>query len=140
MTYQFDCRATELDVRQVLIDLRAALADVVAGDDVRSSVEIAVAEGLNNVVEHSLTASCDGRIHVRMGVDAAHVFVLLQDPGAPYPNWALPDAPQVDLDVPLAELPEGGFGWGMIHALTDRLDYSRVSGMNCLKMWFARGS
>ena len=115
MTYQFDCRATELGVRQLLIDLHAALTDVVTREDVRSSIEIAVAEGLNNVVEHALAPSRDGRIHVQMGADAA----------------------QVDLDVPLTELPEGGFDWGMIHALTDRLDYSRINGVNRLKMWFS---
>lgn len=140
MTYQFRCNATGLDVRQVLIDLRTVLDNQSISEDLRSTVEIAVAEGLNNIVEHALRDARDAPIRIEMRIDAAQIFVHLQDPGAPLPGSLLSEAAPVDLDVPCLELPEGGFGWGLIHMLTDRLDYTRVNGENRLKMWFGAGS
>lgn len=136
MTYQFCCNATALDVRQVLIDLRAVLNTQSISDDLRSNVEIAVAEGLNNIVEHALCDAQDAQIQIEMCIDSAQIFLLLQDPGAPLPGSLLSEALPADLDVPCLELPEGGFGWDLIHMLTDRLDYSRINGKNRLKMWF----
>ena len=140
MTYQFTCDATAVHVRQLLTDLRAALQNTSLDADLQNSVEIAVAEGLNNIVEHALKDAHGSQISVDMRVDAAHVFVFLRDPGAPMPDGCLPNAQAADLDVPMPQLPEGGFGWNIIHMLTDRLDYSRANGMNQLKMWFSTGT
>ena len=136
MTYQFSCPATDLATRDMMIRLRSVLQASGITDDLQSSVEIAVAESLNNIVEHACVGRPRAIIQVEMKVYAAYVFVLLQDPGDPFPGWTLPTGQPADLSVPRATLPEGGFGWHMIYALTDRLDYSRAGGMNRLKMWF----
>ncbi|WP_082182032.1 ATP-binding protein [Aestuariivita boseongensis] len=136
MTCHFDCAAQDLAVRDVMIRLRAALVERVPCRDARSSVEIAVAEGLNNIVEHALCDQPQARIHVKLMVEGGQIFVRLRDEGRAMPGWRLPKGKPTDLNVGLQDLPEGGFGWGMIHMLADQLDYSRIDGVNRLKMWF----
>ncbi|MCE8007211.1 ATP-binding protein [Aestuariivita sp.] len=136
LTYQFSCPASELAVRDLLIELRSALSAARLESDLSSSVEIAVAEGLNNIVEHACAGVVDGLIRVEMRVNAAHVFVQMLDSGEALPDWILPEGRAADLSVARGALPEGGFGWNMIRNLADRLDYSRINGTNLLKMWF----
>lgn len=138
VTFQFTCIATELSVRNVMVQIHRALADHAVSGDLLSSVEIAVAEGLNNIVEHACANQPDGKILVEMRVNAAHIFVQLQDPGLPLPGWTLPEGRAADVSVARDALPEGGFGWNLIHTLTDRLAYSRSTNMNHLKMWFVQ--
>jgi len=136
ITYQFTCRATELGVRDLMQRFQDALTCQDLDADTQSTVAIAVTEGLNNIVEHALAGRMDESIDVALSVDAAQVFVLLQDAGCAMPGWQIPATCQTVLPVARADLPEGGFGWMMIRSLTDRVDYSRTNGMNRLKMWF----
>ena len=136
LTHQFTCPASDLAVRDLLIELRDALSEVRLEGDLGASVEIAVAEGLNNIVEHACAGMTDALIRVEMRVNAAHVFVQMMDPGRALPGWVLPEGQPADLNVARAELPEGGFGWHMIRTLANRLDYRRVNGTNLLRMWF----
>lgn len=136
ITYQFECLATEIGVRSFLLGLHEVLVARAVEEDLKSSIEIAVAEGLNNIVEHALPGQSEDVIVVEISINAAQVFVQLEDSGAAMPGWQLPAGRMADVTVPRAQLPEGGFGWGMIHALTDCLDYSRINGVNRLKMWF----
>lgn len=136
MTHQFACYATTLGVRDLVIKLRDTLISRSVDESVRMSVEIAVAEALNNVVEHALKETPRAEITVDLSIDAARVFVVLEDPGDALPAWTLNKEEPVDLTVPLAQMPEGGFGWLMINDLSDRLDYSRRNDTNHLRMWF----
>lgn len=140
MTYQFTCRASELEVRSLMAQLGSALRESALEDDLQSSVEIAVTEALNNIVEHACAGISDALIRIDLTIKAAHVIVHLQDPGAALPGCRIPQARALDLAVGRDDLPEGGFGWGLIHALTDQLEYSRSEGANRLRMRFARGS
>ena len=138
LTYQFTCSATETGVRDTLLDVRAQLSAVMVDADAQATIEIALAEALNNIVEHACTGRPEATIRLDIVVDAAQVFVLVQDPGDALPGGMIRDLRVIDLGEDLASLPEGGFGWPLIHMLTDRLDYSRVNGVNRLKMWFPR--
>lgn len=136
MTYQFHCVATALGVRDVMILIKNALSDQQTSADVRSSVEIAVAEGLNNIVIHAVKGDTTARIGVQLSIDPIRIMVHLRDPGEALPGWRTPGMRERDLSVARADLPEGGFGWNLIHTLTDRLDYRRINGNNQLSMWF----
>ena len=48
------------------------------------------------------------------------------------PGESIPDPKEPDLDVSTADLPEGGFGWGLIRTLSSGLSYRRMSERNRL--------
>ena len=134
---QIRCNATELSVRKMLVKLRQQYRDMGLNEDTCSSVEIAVAEALNNIVGHACANQPDAVICLDLSRDATHVFVQVQDPGVALPGWNLPEGRRPNLEVARDDLPEGGFGWGLIHMVSDRLGYSRIDGQNRLKMWIA---
>ena len=136
MTYQYSCKATELGGRDLAIRLLDALTVECICENQKNSIGIAVTEGLNNIVEHALSGCSKKRIYVDLSLNSAQVFVLLQDEGRAMPGWQIPAGRPAYLPVARPDLPEGGFGWTVIHTLADRVDYSRINGVNRLKMWF----
>ena len=132
----FECCATDMDVRGLLQEMRGVLAAHHTSEELLDSVETAVAEGLNNVVEHALKDEPNARISTELALEANCVIVHIIDNGIAMPGNTVPPGHAANLAVPRHELPEGGFGWALIHMLTDRLDYNRVDGVNHLKMWF----
>ena len=48
------------------------------------------------------------------------------------PEGAVPTAKAANLNTEIDALPEGGFGWYLIHSLTQDLDYQRDEEWNCL--------
>ena len=60
----------------------------------------------------------------------------VSDDGRPMPGFALPCATPPELDVPCADLPQGGFGWALVQALTADLRYRRAAGRNELALRF----
>jgi serine/threonine-protein kinase RsbW len=131
------CHATEEAVRATMADLRAGLAPLHLDFESVSTVEIAVAEALNNVVEHALPDRPDATIQLELTRRGDVLTVLLRDPGLPMSEVPQPILGLPELPADKSALPEGGFGWMLIHSLTDRLDYRRIGGENCLKMWFS---
>ncbi len=127
--------------------VRAGLARMAANrplshltPDQRGTVEVVLAEVLNNVAEHAY-AGGSGKITVFLRLVGAGLSCQVTDEGAPMPRGRLPEgnhpvqrANPGDsfATVPLADLPEGGFGWHMIRRLTEGLLYSRVGGQNRL--------
>lgn len=120
--------------------VRAALARITAApplaglpDDRRATVELVLAEVLNNVAEHAYAAG-PGLVDVALWVGATNLSCEIVDSGAAMPQGRLPEgrlAPGAGL--PLAEQPEGGFGWHLIRSLTRDLDYDRTDGRNRLR-------
>jgi serine/threonine-protein kinase RsbW len=133
------CRGRLSEVRPALADLRAALAEQTGGACAEGldSVEIAVAEVLNNIVEHAGPSDRRGAIRIEVRAGACGLLVRVSDDGRPMPNGAPPCAALPALDVPCADLPEGGFGWGLVQALTAELHYRRAAGRNELALRFA---
>ncbi|WP_165937643.1 ATP-binding protein [Antarcticimicrobium sediminis] len=129
-------KANERTVRDgittVMSQLRArGLADQHAGD-----VELALVEVVNNVVEHGYAGLGGGLIHIDAQLSATGLDLCVSDFGRPLPGGHVPPMQAVDLDCPRAALPEGGFGWSLIHQLTDVLRYERRGTRNTLLMRF----
>ncbi|SLN59154.1 serine-protein kinase RsbW [Roseivivax jejudonensis] len=126
--------ATPVDIRSALLRFEADLR--VAGLNAAQAglSALVVGEALNNVAEHALRGCPAGRIEVRAILEPGHLSVLVEDQGAPMPGLALPRGDLPDLSRDLSDLPEGGFGWHLIRALTHSLDYSRTHGRNRLRM------
>ena len=100
-------------------------------DDIRGTLEIVLAEALNNVVEHAYR---EGPGPIRVCVDhlAPVLKVSVYDQGLPMPDEQLPKgelAPLIDGE----DLPEGGFGWFLIRTLTLDLAYERQGAVNHLR-------
>lgn len=99
-------------------------------DDVRGNVEIVLAEVLNNVVEHAYR-DAPGPICICIDLTASVLEVSVFDQGAPMPGGHLPPGLLRPIEE-VEDLPEGGFGWFLIRALTQDLRYERAGEVNRL--------
>ncbi len=122
--------ATPEGVRAALGGLSDAIAPLALTSEEVASVQLVLAEALNNIVEHAY-AGIEGdhiAIHVREGSGGLHC--RLCDSGAPMPDG---QAPLGDYAGPAAHIddqPESGFGWFLIRNLARDLEYRRVDGGN----------
>lgn len=124
--------ANERSVRRGLHSMKAGLSSINLSPDDWSTVELVIAEVLNNIVEHAYTERDDGVIEVRLSYSDDSLGCTISDTGRPMPNGELPEGAQKDLNCDIADLPEGGFGWFLIHQLTQDLCYGRDNGRNIL--------
>lgn len=121
--------ADPLAVRAALERLFAALPADLLDADSRGSAEIVIAEVLNNIVEHAY-ADLVGEIEMTIRPAPDGLLCLICDRGRPLPAGCLsatPPAPPGPDDMP-----EGGFGWYLIHALGRDVAYSRDGQANRL--------
>lgn len=121
--------ATEMAVRTALRRLTSAAPLCELPQDIIDSAEIVIVEALNNIVEHAY-ANEVGEIELRIDTDDSNILVEIIDQGVALPGLALPEARLPDH----AELPEGGFGWFLIHELTNGLAYRREGSRNILDL------
>lgn len=122
-----------MSVRQGLLALAEAVPLRQLSDADRGSAELVLGEALNNIVEHAY-AEGPGPIELWLDAGADGLAFTITDrglamPGAVAPEGRLP----AGLDGPLADLPEGGFGWFLIRSLTRDLRYERSDGLNRLR-------
>ncbi|MFZ5963491.1 ATP-binding protein [Thalassococcus sp. BH17M4-6] len=120
-------------VRDALAQCVSWLMDAGVRDGACGTIELVVAESLNNVVEHAYGGTGRGDIGLDLRLlPGGGVEVRIDDHGQPMPQGALPDRGPPDLAVPRGDLPEGGFGWCLIRTLSSRLVYVRKNGRNRL--------
>lgn len=127
---KFDAEPTK--VTSDLADLISKLSQVIQDTSAMGTIEIVLAEVLNNITEHAYEDRGYGAINTRISVAPDSMFVTLVDYGKPMPGLSLPEGKQADLNVALDDLPEGGFGWFMIRELTQDLHYGRQNDQNHL--------
>ncbi|MCU0907462.1 MAG: ATP-binding protein [Rhodobacteraceae bacterium] len=127
-------------IRGALTSLRAALAPLDMAADDLDSVELVVAEVLNNIVEHAYAGTQGGMILVTAWTLADDLAFRIEDEGDPMPGGVLPPGKTPRLDAAVEDLPEGGFGWFLIHTLTRDLTYDRVGPRNRLTFRMATGA
>lgn len=124
--------ATPLAVRAALRSLFDTFLRGLAPAD-SGVAQIVLAEALNNIVAH---AYADGQGQICLTVRRAETGLAcrITDTGRPMPGGHLPQrlAPNPQ------DLPEGGFGWGLIHTLAQDLEYHRHEGQNQLSFRLVR--
>ncbi|MEM6972485.1 MAG: ATP-binding protein [Pseudomonadota bacterium] len=111
-------------------------------------LRLAVTEAINNVILHS-GHPVTHPIHLTAGRDGLSAWVEIEDLGRPLPEALLsPDrfadrmtlgsedsAEPEDTDaLSLDTLPEGGWGWMLIHASVDGVRYHRRRSYNLLRL------
>ena len=123
---------TPRSVRRALAEIRERIKAGGATPDTLSRIEIALAEVLNNVVEHALHHAQDGNIRVVVTPRDMDWHFEVSDNGVALPGDALPNPPLPKTSLPLADLPEGGFGWAIVNMLARDLRYTREADRNVL--------
>ncbi|WP_299357989.1 ATP-binding protein [uncultured Paracoccus sp.] len=126
--------AEQMAVRDTLTDLNARLAPHVH-PDVLGRLELVLAEVMNNIVLHGGPPTDQmpepRRIHLSAACHRNGVACAITDDGVRLPPPLLiGKAPPVR--APDQPLPEGGFGWLIIHGLTQSLAYFREDQRNLL--------
>lgn len=109
------------------------LASAGVSQDDLSSVEIVLAEALNNVVEHAYPKGQTGDMRLLMRIRNNALMVEVSDKGLPMPNGRAPHGnhPVTEPDNHDA-MPEGGYGWFLIRELVQDLIYDRRDEQNIL--------
>jgi serine/threonine-protein kinase RsbW len=125
MTIQGENDAVREGLRQLMsLDSLQTLSE-----ECRGTLEIVLAEVLNNVVEHAYR---DGPGPIRICFDHLDTVlrVSIHDQGLPMPDLQLPkgELKPATFDDP----PEGGFGWFLIRSLAADLAYDREGDFNHL--------
>lgn len=132
VSFAFD--ATHMEVRRALEHVDAWLKTGRVPNPTVDRVSIALAEALNNIVEHAFAERDHGRITLSVVATEAGVEMEICDNGRAMPEGDAPPCRQRDLSVPRADLPEGGFGWGLIRETAAGISYRRVAGHNLLTL------
>ncbi|WP_229802278.1 ATP-binding protein [Paramylibacter ulvae] len=98
-------------------------------------VAIVLAETLNNVVEHAYMGATNGDITLYAAMEKDQLCCEVCDFGEKFPGIPQPQ----DMNGPeqnFEDLPEGGFGWFLIHSLTVRIESLTGDGSNRLRLFF----
>jgi len=120
----------DFETRAILGDLCGQLAARGLNDDDLGTIELVLAEVLNNITEHAYGPE-GGPIEVALELTGRSLHCELRDYGRPMPmgNAPLTELPVID---PPDILPEGGFGWHIIRCLVSDLTYERATDCNRL--------
>lgn len=127
--------------RQILQELTAGLAVLDLDQDEITNIELVIAEVVNNIVEHAYPETTSkGPIRLHCVKRDNGLWVTVLDEGIEMPEGKAPAGEPHNLNVDMMDMPEGGFGWSMIHDLTKDVEYKRVGWENRLSMRFEVGA
>lgn len=132
-TISLQLRADEHEVRRALHELQAKLVGQLSPED-SGSLELALAEVLNNIVEHAYAGRAPGQVFVWLTRTPAGDALLcrVEDDGHPMPGLTPPEGQMQPVADRTEDLAEGGWGWALIRTLTDEIVYERQTGRNRL--------
>lgn len=137
--FEFSFPSGDLGTREALTGLRDFLGSRAMSEDLCGSVELAIAEVLNNVVEHAYAegaGDAEGVVTLLCWHSDNELSLLVRDHGAPMPGGKIPLGRPPDIDVEQDALPEGGFGWYLIRELVREIRYLRDGKVNELFLRF----
>jgi serine/threonine-protein kinase RsbW len=138
--FDVSVQSSDKAVREALSKLLGALGPLALDIEEAGTVELVVAEALNNIVEHAypnIEAPGPIDIHCEHKKDGLHLQI--KDTGHSMPDGKMPIGQPASLDVDLMDLPEGGFGWFLIQDLAKDVSYARVGSENLLHLRLAVG-
>ena len=130
-------KATPEEIRETLRQVRATLRQSGIERGLAARTEQVLAEALNNVEEHAYAGGGARPVRLSIQQQSDELCADIRDNGAAMPHGNVPNGTLPSADVPQQDLPEGGFGWYLIHQLSDSLIYERGKGENRLRLRFA---
>lgn len=126
----FSLFSDPVSVRSTLGRIARSLRKMGVPADVRGVAEIVLAEVLNNVVEHAYDNDPLGAIELDIERHSTGLSCRVRDTGRPFPSEAIPHSSGNTIDCRQQNLPEGGYGWQIIKALTEHRLYTRAGQQN----------
>lgn len=130
----------EMAVRAALSELMTNLKPLTLDVEEEGTVELVLAEALNNVVEHGYPKENDaGPIAISCSQQDDGLHFEIRDKGLPMPDGQAPIGMAADVSVPMEDMPEGGFGWFLIQDLAKDVKYKRNGDENLLNLRIAVG-
>lgn len=129
--FQKACDANALGVRELLSAAIARFAQQISKEEA-GTLELVLAEVMNNIVEHSYRGREPGIIDLSIVRDSRGLSCSVCDDGIMLPaDHLLRNIGRLPRPDPL-EFPEGGFGWFLIRDLAQDLGYHREGSRNLL--------
>lgn len=136
----FKVPATPEGTRSAILQILRMIDPTDIAEDDLYALEIALAEGLNNIVEHAYAAEEDGQIEIRVEEIESGLAFEIWDDGVPMPTGRLPLGRAADPERPAHEQAEGGYGLFLIRQLARKLRYGRVGERNRLSFRISLGT
>jgi len=121
----------DMNTRAVLHAVETTLLGAGVSAKDTENIELVLAEVLNNVTEHAYRGT-SGPVEMILTIAAGAVECTIRDQGRPMPGGAPPKGHVPRPDCPVEALPEGGFGWFIIHRFTRDLTLQSCEGWNVL--------
>ena len=138
MPFKIRVKSSEVAVRNALHSVRKKLTPLGLDGNEMGTIELVLAEALNNIVQHAYPAErARGPIHILGKHKQDGLHVRIKDKGEMMPGGQPPIGMEPATDVEVDDLPEGGFGWFLIHDLAKDVQYKRVGEENCLDLRLA---
>jgi serine/threonine-protein kinase RsbW len=128
--------ATALEARGAIAAISKRLRVSGLSCERANEVEIALAEAINNVVEHAYTGVESGKISVKCNLANTRLLIRICDTGVTLPQSCVVPGFAPEISVSRANLPEGGFGWFLVHELASNIRYERRKQVNHLILRF----
>lgn len=129
--YRDTFRADPRAVRRALHDAVACFARRLSEEEA-GRLELALAEVLNNVVEHGYDGAGSGAVEIDLTHEGKSLLCRIEDEGRPMPDLRLPEGRMHPVAETASDLAEGGWGWAIIRELASDLHYVRADGRNAL--------
>lgn len=123
--------AGPMSVRMALHRITADFSHRLCPQDA-GALEVALAEVLNNVVEHAYAGSRGGDICLRIEARATALHCTVTDHGTAMPGGVPPPGGPDPGTGNGGRLREGGWGWHLVRSLTRDLAYTRIGTENRL--------
>lgn len=138
--FGFCVQSGQMAAREALSKFLDALTPLDLGVEELGTIELVLAEILNNIVEHAYPPSApDGPIDIHCAHGSDGLMVCIKDKGYAMPDGRLPLGELAPINVDLQDMPEGGFGWFLIKHLARDVTYQRIGNENHLNMRLAVG-
>lgn len=138
--FEVSVMSSELAVREALEKFLTKLQPLQLDSEETGTIELVLAEVLNNIVEHAYPAQeQNGKISIKCNHRPDGLLLKICDYGVAMPDGHLPLGSLASNEVELEDLPEGGFGWFLIQHLAKDVTYQRVENENHLQMRLAIG-
>lgn len=119
-------------VRRTIHQATDALSKEGLSAEAVGSVEIVLAEALNNIVEHAYDEANPGKINLVIKQRRSSLLFEISDKGNPMPNGRAPLGNHPMSEFSTDPMPEGGYGWFLIRELVRDLIYDRREDHNYL--------